>query len=109
MNTHYSKEYIKLAHKRTIHNAHEVSQSLQCRCFFCGNLFDPSEIDYEHTRYEKTTAYCPTCGIDAVLGDASLFPIYDENFALQCSYAWFNGYSELCDKHPIRREFLKEY
>lgn len=44
------------------------------------------------------------CGIDAVLGDASGFPINDGEFVLACSETWFNGISKISEGLPIIKE-----
>lgn len=104
MKIKFTQTYLAQASKKTIHNAEEVNRSEACRCFFCGYQFGPSEIDYIHSAYEPTTASCPMCGIDAVLGDASGFPINDGEFVLACSETWFNGISKISEGLPIIKE-----
>ncbi len=95
----FSDEYIEQAHKHTIFNGSEVASSSVCTCFYCGNQFtsadaDPSDFWDEGEGKEKTLA-CPLCGIDAVLGDASGFPVTDASFIEACTTNWFSGYSRI--------------
>ncbi|HEX4419362.1 MAG TPA: cytoplasmic protein [Kofleriaceae bacterium] len=46
---------------------------MRCACFFCFRDFQSSEI--KAWIDANTTALCPGCGIDAVLGDASIASI----------------------------------
>ncbi len=61
------------AHKHSSNNSKEISDSNMCGCFHCENIFSPQEI----TEWidERKTAICPICGIDSVIGSASLYPI----------------------------------
>jgi heterodisulfide reductase subunit A-like polyferredoxin len=53
----------------------ELEASTRCACFFCFRAFAFSEI--KAWTDANTTALCPGCGVDAVLGDASLASISD--------------------------------
>ena len=61
-------------------------RSENCGCFYCGSIFEPSKI----TEWidEDTTALCPSCGIDSVIGSASKFPITPDFLKRMQSY-WF--------------------
>jgi hypothetical protein len=61
------------AHKRSIHHRDEVLASDLCGCFHCGETFPPSEIVEWVDKREGigTTALCPRCAIDAVIGARS--------------------------------------
>src|SRR5689334_371638 len=53
----------------------EIEASTRCACFFCFRTFATATI----TKWidASTTALCPNCGVDAVLGDASGHSIGD--------------------------------
>jgi len=52
-----------------------LEASARCACFFCFRAFPTSEI--KAWIDADTTALCPGCGVDAVLGDASGASISD--------------------------------
>ena len=83
-------DYIR-AHKHCIENRAEVEASALCGCFYCMSIYPPSEIvDWIEDR-EALTADCPRCGIDAVIGSASGFPITPEFLNLMNEH-WFEGH-----------------
>jgi hypothetical protein len=61
------------AHKHSIYHRQELTSSEQCGCFNCLAIFEPSAAD-EWTD-GQTTAMCPWCGLDSVIGSASGYPI----------------------------------
>ena len=77
------------AHRASFGNRASVEASTRCGCFFCERIFHPALI---HTRtLERTgqqTAWCPHCGIDSILGEASGFPITPE-FLGRMRRCWF--------------------
>jgi hypothetical protein len=86
------KTILKAAHKHSIFNKVEVLKSKLCGCFYCLAIFAPAEIK-EWTDEENTkgmTALCPYCGIDAVVGENSGYPINNENFLKAMNERWFN-------------------
>ena len=62
------------AHECSIRNKEQIEKSEKCGCFFCGEIFSPSEIT-DYLPDEPPTAECPFCHTDSVIGDASGFPI----------------------------------
>lgn len=62
---------IRMAPKFAMHNKASLELTKQCCCYYCFKRFDVKEIK-EYTDWEKDTAICPYCSIDAVL------PIYSE-------------------------------
>ena len=59
-----------------------------CGCFYCMAAFPPSEIaDWID---EGKTALCPKCGIDAVIGSASGFPV-ERGFLRRMRRYWFES------------------
>ena len=61
------------AHKHSIYHRQEVEKSELCGCFHCTSTFTPDTVN--SWTDEGTTALCPKCGIDSVIGSASGFPI----------------------------------
>jgi len=61
------------AHKHAYRQRKELEQSDGCACFYCFERFSPAEITtwVDH----NVTAICPHCGMDAVIGSASGFPL----------------------------------
>lgn len=64
---------IILAHKKCINHRRELKSSQICGCFYCEEIFTPNLID-EWTD-DDTTALCPKCGVDSIIGDQSGYPI----------------------------------
>jgi len=62
------------AHKHSINNKEEIMNSKVCGCFYCREMFVPTEIKH-WIKDSKLTAQCPYCLIDSVIGDASGIPI----------------------------------
>lgn len=64
--------------------------SERCGCFYCGVIFEPSEIKDWVDEWEGLgqTALCPHCGIDSVMGSESGYPITEEFLTLMHAH-WF--------------------
>ena len=59
----------------SIRNEESILKSDFCGCFHCISIFPVADIKLSEMVVEKDgfrTAICPICGIDAVLGDASV-------------------------------------
>jgi hypothetical protein len=69
----------------SLHRA-AVEASEVCGCFYCLKTFAPSEISEWVDRGE--TALCPKCGIDAVIGSKSGYPMTREFLKAMNSF-WF--------------------
>ena len=74
------------AHLFSSRHRKELEKDTVCGCFFCLNIFSPSEI-IEWCDHEDT-ALCPHCGIDSVIGQSSGFPI-TEMFLKGMNKLWF--------------------
>jgi hypothetical protein len=77
--TAYTESNLLEAHRHCSLHRNEVTSSALCGCFYCLATFAPSEItewidDCIHGT-EGSTAICPRCGIDSVIGSAGGFPI----------------------------------
>jgi len=86
----YSQKMLKDAHKHSINNKDELADSYLCACFHCCTLFAIEKIT-EWTDQETglPTALCPVCGVDAVLGNRSGFPIHEGGFITTMHKHWF--------------------
>ena len=86
-----------LAHRHCAAHKSEVLQSEVCGCFSCCAIFPPSDIqEWMDERGgalgqspDPWTAYCPNCGIDAVIGSASGFPVDQKDFLEKMNARWF--------------------
>lgn len=85
-----SKPSVQAAHAHSSGHREEILESDVCGCFYCKSTFAPSEIlDWvDEVDGVGTTALCPHCGIDAVIGSASGYPIDDE-FLGAMNQHWF--------------------
>ena len=64
---------LNVFYSHSIRNEESILKSDSCGCFHCISIFPA--IDIKETVVEKDgfkTAICPICGIDSVLGDASV-------------------------------------
>lgn len=81
------------AHDRSSNHRDEIERSEVCGCFYCLAVFPPSRISEWIDAGDDdvgTTAMCPECGIDSVLGAASGFPISAEFLGAMRAY-WFEA------------------
>jgi hypothetical protein len=86
----YSIEYLKSAHKHSIFHKKEIMQSRLCGCFNCLRMFQPDEIFNwcDEDNPKGSTAMCPFCYVDYVIGSKSGFPVDDPDF-LEEMYSYF--------------------
>lgn len=87
-----SRKFIKdlqleQAHKASFRNREQIERSKQCVCFFCCRIFPTSEVT-DYASREESTALCPYCYTDSILGDTSGFPITEE-FMKEMNKRWF--------------------
>jgi hypothetical protein len=85
-------EDLESAHKHSSDHREEILASELCGCFYCGKNFTPAEIKewIDQQKGVGTTAICPGCGTDSVIGSASGFPLTPE-FLQQMRDRWFKG------------------
>jgi hypothetical protein len=82
---------LKAAHRHSASHRTEVLSSPSCGCFYCLAMFGPCEIrDWvdEGADGIGTTALCPRCGIDSVIGSNAGMAL-DESFLSQMHEYWF--------------------
>jgi len=89
----YIIEYLKVAHKHSIYNQNEIMKSELCGCFTCLRTFRPDEIYnwVDEDNPEGSTAMCPFCYVDAVIGSKSGFLVDDPDFLEEMYLHWFEG------------------
>ena len=78
---------LRAAHRHSMRHGDEGRSSPLCGCFYCLELFAPDEI----TEWidEDATALCPRCGIDAVIGELSGYPVRNAAFLRAMHQEWF--------------------
>lgn len=76
------------AHDCCISNGLALQKSKTCACFYCEQIFTPDQIEEWIDDPRGWTALCPHCGIDAVIGDASGYPLTKE-FLNRMHEHWF--------------------
>lgn len=74
------------AHERSSRHRAEIEASTQCGCFYCLAVFASEQV--RQWCDNQSTARCPKCGIDSVIGDASGYPI-DQQFLTRMNAYWF--------------------
>lgn len=77
------------AHEYSINNKSIILKDKKCGCFYCIEIFSPTEITEWIDDKIDGTAICPWCGIDSVIGESSGFPITKE-FLLKMKKYWFD-------------------
>jgi hypothetical protein len=86
------------AHGHCSAHREELRASDICGCFYCVSTYSPTQIGewLEETggelskRPDPWTALCPECGIDAVIGIKSGYPVGDVAFLKAMNKEWFN-------------------
>lgn len=81
------------AHSHCVRNQAELKESAIAGCFYCLQTYPADEV-WEYIKEltedeERTTAMCPRCGIDAVIGDKSGYPVLDPLFLKRMHSRWF--------------------
>ena len=66
---------LKAIYSHSIRNEESLRKSNLCGCFHCISILAATDVKSSEMIFEKDgfiTAICPICGIDSVLGDASV-------------------------------------
>jgi len=81
---------LESAHKHSSGHRDEVLGSDVCGCFYCRATFPPAEIEEWIDEQEGvcTTALCPRCAVDSVIGSRSGFALTPE-FLREMHDYWF--------------------
>ncbi|MBA9042676.1 hypothetical protein HNP21_005813 [Bacillus aryabhattai] len=78
---------VKAAHGFCNDNKESLKEDNLCGCFYCLEIFHPSEIK-EWIDSNESTALCPYCEIDSIIGQSSGFPI-TKKFLSEMNKYWF--------------------
>ena len=78
------------AHRNSSNHRDELLASKSCGCFYCLRIFSPGKVEEWVDEIDGlgTTALCPYCGIDSVIGSGSGYPITEE-FLKAMHRHWF--------------------
>ena len=93
-------------HDRSNDNRRMVEKSDLVGCFFCGEIYLPSEVKEFIGR--NTTAMCPKCGIDSVIPDVALNEALNIGILQQMFDRWFGiGYEARtgCQVGGLKRDW----
>ena len=82
------KDSLVEAHRFSSNNKEMLKKDDKCGCFYCLNIFSPSDIEEWLDCDIGHTALCPYCGIDSVIGESSGYPITKE-FLKKMQDRWF--------------------
>lgn len=101
------KAYLEECRTHAKNNSVEILSSEQAGCFFCRHVYSARDIqdwiDDEH----GVSALCPECGMDAVIGDASGYPI-DKAFMKEMNIAFYG--EDFMAAHPdAARTYVQRY
>ena len=91
MEGHKMPDYVE-AHKFSSNHRKKLLKDKKCGCFYCLEIFDPKEIE-DWDEDVSGTAICPYCGVDAVIGEHSGYPITTE-FLKKMQEYWFSDEQE---------------
>jgi hypothetical protein len=87
LNNNPLSQDIMIAHQYCTNNKEDLRNDLVCGCFYCLEIFNPTEIN-EWIPDTKGTAVCPYCNVDSIIGESSGFPITKE-FLTKMNDYWF--------------------
>jgi hypothetical protein len=77
-------------HRASVGNRRALESVKACGCFYCLEMFAPSEIAEWATDKEGDTALCPHCGVDAIVpSDVSAF--FDIGLLQEMKLHWFRA------------------
>ena len=109
----YSETVLAAAHNHSSDHRSEIEASCLCRCFYCLDLFPPQKVE-RWLNEGSGTALCPSCQIDAVIGDRSGYPVCLSEFAQAMHERWFEASNSLStmadpDRLGVREEMEADY
>ena len=109
----YAERVLAAAHSHSSDHRSEIEASGLCRCFYCLDLFPPQRVK-RWLNEGSGTALCPSCQIDAVIGDCSGYPVSLNEFAKAMHERWFGTLYPLStmadpDRLGVREEAGADY
>lgn len=87
------RQELERAQSHSVHNRAELEKSRRCGCFHCESVFTAGAVLHwtDKSRAQgEWTALCPSCGIDAVIGDAAGFGM-SPVFLREMNDRWFGS------------------
>lgn len=75
MTNEKNQEMLLAAHKASFMNERLVKQSKMCGCFSCKRIYPATEVKGWCPDGADAMAICPYCAVDAVIPDASGWPV----------------------------------
>ena len=82
------REEAQTVHNAATHNRDRIVRSKKCGCYYCEHIFPAAKVTPDHF-YKDSTACCPICEMDTVIGDASGLDITPELLRRMHIY-WFD-------------------
>ena len=86
------RKYLTKVYDLSYGNGDDLKKpGINCGCFFCGAMFDSSDLDETCFITEddgKTTAICPDCGIDSIIYDKGDVKV-THNLLMQMMHRFF--------------------
>lgn len=65
-----SENELQKINEFSVNNMEFLEEEQKCGCFFCGKIFNSSEITGCIEDEDGDTAVCPFCKIDSVIGES---------------------------------------
>jgi hypothetical protein len=79
------------AHRQSFSNEGSLARSRWAGCFCCCRSFAAGAVcDWARERDGGRTALCPSCGVDAVIGDETGYPVTDPAWLSEMQRCWFS-------------------
>lgn len=79
---------LRSVYRYSLSNKRILKKNEVCGCFFCKQIFNPSEIKEWVPDRNGPTAICPYCGIDSVIPESVCSPMTVELLEEMCE-CWF--------------------
>lgn len=77
--SNYTRDIWEHVSDLTIYNKNLLSASKMAGCYYCLSVYHVTDIQ-EFVDPQEDTALCPKCGIDAVVGDVTGYPVTVKEF-----------------------------
>jgi hypothetical protein len=95
------KTDIVAVHRHSSHHRAEIEASGKCGCFCCSTVFDPSAIN---CWTDDGQALCPSCRVNAALGDESGYSVTSQQWLARLFVDWFGDPANYPQLTPEEQE-----